>query len=334
MKRKFFTIIFALIIVFTVGSAKNLEPSANLISAQEKLTAGEKDITELSLSLDELLILKEKFPNKEFRCNVPINELVFPSDAKTLDFGDRDVRRIKELLSSLPLFTNLNEVNMYSCYLNRKDMEALWTARPDVHWGWTLHLGSYNIRTDIESFSSLHSPTSTHYNSEHYTPLKYCWRIKALDLGHNNLTDLSFIAGMTELRVLILADNKIKDISPLANLKKLEYVELFMNKISDLSPLRNMENLMDLNICFNKFSNIDEVYTMPKLERLWITSNKKMTTEYRDTLVSSLPNVEICFNSRGSTDAGWRDHPRYDTIYTMFGDRDYHVYIPFERIAE
>lgn len=334
MKRKFFTILFALIIVFTVGSAKNLEPSANLISAQEKLSSGDEDITELSLTLDELLMLKDEFPSKEFRCNVPINGFVFSSDSQTLDFGESDVRKAKDLLSSLPLFTNLKEVNMYFCRLNRKDMESLWNARPDVRWGWTLHLGSCNIRTDIESFSSLHSPTSTHYTSEYYTPLKYCWRIKALDLGHNNLTDLSFIAGMTDLRVLILADNQIKDISPLANLKKLEYVELFMNKISDLCPLSNMENLMDLNICFNKFSNIDEVYSMPKLERLWITANRKMTIEYRDTLISSLPNVEICFKSCGSTDAGWREHPRYDTIYTMFGNRDSHEYIPFERISE
>lgn len=335
MRLRLFAVLCALLMLMSAAaSAAGQDASADLLSAREKLSAGDGDVTGIPLTLDELLSLKEEFPGISLRCDIPVNEFTFPSDAEVIDFGDKDVKKAKELLKALPLFTNLKEADMYACRFSREDMEALWTARPDVHWGWTLRLGSYKLRTDVEAFSSLHSPTTTHYSSAYYSPLKYCWRIKALDLGHNKLTDISFIGGMTDLRVLILADNKIKDISPLANLKKLQYVELFMNKISDLSPLSGMEHLLDLNICYNSFSVIDEVYTMPKLERLWITSNKRMSTEYRDALIASLPNVEICYNCRGSTGGGWREHPRYDTLHTMFADRETHIYIPFEEAAE
>ncbi|MBQ4224266.1 MAG: leucine-rich repeat domain-containing protein, partial [Prevotella sp.] len=44
---------------------------------------------------------------------------------------------------------------------------------------------------------------------------RYCTKLKGLDLGHNAITDISFIENMPHLRVLILADNDLTDISPL-----------------------------------------------------------------------------------------------------------------------
>lgn len=153
--------------------------------------------------------------------------MTFEKETTVLNLDDLKLRKkgeLKELKAALPLLPNLEEVDMYNCNLPRDQMEELWSTYPDVHWGWSIKLGSHLIRTDIEAFSSLHSPTNTHYSSNYYSALKYCWRIKALDLGHNNLTDISFIGYMKDLRVLILADNKIKDITPLQNCTKLQYV--------------------------------------------------------------------------------------------------------------
>ena len=68
--------------------------------------------------------------------------------------------------------------------------------------------------------------------------LKYCTDLRALDIGHQAITDLSVIGEhLTELRVLIIADNKVTDLTPLSNLRHLHYLEFFVNRVSDLSPL-------------------------------------------------------------------------------------------------
>ena len=59
-------------------------------------------------------------------------------------------------------------------------------------------------------------------------------------LGDNQISDISALAGLTNLTLLELCDNQISDISPLAGLTVLHDLVLSHNRISDLSPL--MEN--------------------------------------------------------------------------------------------
>ncbi|MEG2604687.1 MAG: leucine-rich repeat domain-containing protein [Clostridia bacterium] len=251
----------------------------------------------------------------------------FPADAVTIDFGDVLIKDIGQLKAGLPLFTQLEQADMYQSTLSREQMAELSQAFPSLHFGWTLLLGSHQVRTDTTAFSSLHSPENTHYSSDYYSILKYCYQLQALDLGHNKLTTLSFLSGMTDLRLLILADNQIRDISPIANLKKLEYVELFMNQISDISPLEGMENLLDLNLAHNRLKDLSATLTCPKLQRLWVSHNK-LSKAYQQQLQTELPNVDICFSSWGSTSAGWREHERYFVIKDVF---DHWVYRPFAK---
>lgn len=327
---------FALILFFclcvclpTVMAAK--KPSADLAVVEELLESqpARLDISEYTLTVDELSLLIETYPNTELAYTVCMYDLRFPYDAEVIDFGNTRIKSIKELKKAVPLFPNLIEVDMYDTKLQRDKMEELWTEWPEIHWGWTLRFSSHTIRTDIEAFSSLHSPSATHYSSSFYEALKYCWQIKALDLGHNALTDISFIGTMKNLRVLILADNQIKDISPLANCRQLQYVELFMNRITDLSPLAGMPELLDLNLCHGSFVNIDEVYSMPKLQRLWVTKHKKMEEGYLQSIIEGLSDVEVYIDSYGSTGGTWREHERYSILYEMFQT---YTYIPFSEV--
>ena len=256
--------------------------------------------------------------------------LLFPRGAAVIDFGSVKIKDTAELEEGLSQFPALEEVDMYESSLSREQMASLAEKYPALHFGWTLKVGSYKVRTDTTAFSSLHSPQNTHYPTSHYEILKYCWQIEALDLGHNKLTDISFIGTMKNLKLLILADNQIKDISPLKDLKQLEYVELFMNKIADLSPLEGMENLLDLNLCYNRMDDMSAVYTMPKLERLWVSHNK-LSKETMNEMKEKLPDTHICFSSSGSTDQGWRKHERYYVIKNVFDNWSYR---PFEEAAE
>ena len=283
------------------------------------------DIRDKVISVADLTALLAAYPQVTFQYNVIMYGKTFSSDATVIDFEDTVIKEIDELEAGLALLPLLTQADMYSAKLTKEQMAELHERFAQMHFGWTVKLGTYKVRTDITAFSSLHNPRAKRFSSGYYSSLAYCWQLKALDLGHNKISDLSFLENLTDLRLLILADNQIRDISVLKNLTKLEYVELFMNQIKDITPLANMDHVMDLNLCHNSISDLSAVLTMPKLERLWV-SNNKLETDYRETLAAQLPNVKIVFSSWGSTSAGWREHDRYFVIKDVF---DNWVYRPF-----
>ncbi len=64
-----------------------------------------------------------------------------------------------------------------------------------------------------------------------------------LDLLGNNISDISSLISLTNLRELWLAENSISDISALAGLFNLHTLDLADNNISDISPLVENSNL-------------------------------------------------------------------------------------------
>jgi hypothetical protein len=106
---------------------------------------------------------------------------------------------------------------------------------------------------------------------------KYCQHLRAADLGHNELTDLTRLGKLTELEVLILADNpNLVDASPLANLTNLHYLEFFMNhKVEDFSFLNSLTNLEELNL-----SRTDHLGEMPFLA--YLPKLKFLVVKYSD----------------------------------------------------
>ena len=93
--------------------------------------------------------------------------------------------------------------------------------------------------------------------------------LEKLNLGYNNISDISGLSGLTQLTYLNLEKNKIGDISPLAGLKALEYLDLWSNPITDISILtkENFPNLLYLNLrdtWVRDFSAIDGEYWIGK----------------------------------------------------------------------
>ena len=88
---------------------------------------------------------------------------------------------------------------------------------------------------------------------------------------------------------------------------------------------------MDLNICFNRISDWSALEGLTKLRRLWLynsnnySDSSPVPKDVVAALRSALPDCKVDAVSY-STDGGWRNHPRYDTINTMFWGTDY---IPF-----
>lgn len=232
---------------------------------------------------------------------------------------DIDPAQVRDMLAKYPTIT---KIDMYEARLSTQDMLSLFEEFRQVDFGFTLKIAEHTIRTDVTAFSTLHSKYDPRHNTQQLSALRMCRHLKALDIGHNEVDNIDWLADLPNIRILIIALNKITDISVLSNLKDLEYLEMFTNKIVDISPLLACEKLLDLNIGFNRIEDISPLYEMKQLERLWMYSHRYInqdttTPEIRQALKDALPNCQFNFHNY-PTLAGWREHQRYYVLYEVF----------------
>ena len=255
--------------------------------------------------------------------------LTVPDTATAIDLGEARVTDVDALAAFLRGLPALENVDMYESALTKEQMAYLSEAFPQITFGWTYRVGDHTVRTDITAFSTLHGtcPDPSHSERE-FQWLKFCKGLKAIDVGHNWITDVSFVTNFPELKVLILAVSPITDITPLAELKELEYLELFTNRVTDITPLTGLTNLRDLNLKNNPVTDLTPLFGMTWLERLWVGGPRmeKVPKEQIGQLYEALPDCEIDWDSQ-PTGGTWREHPHYDTIYRMFRTQ---VYEPFD----
>ena len=237
------------------------------------------------------------------------------------------VHSLEELLVILKTMPTVTKVDMFSSRLSNESMDYLTENYPQIEFGWTIRIGDHEIRTDMTAFSTLHTPQEglKYHTSEEFYGLKFCKNLEALDVGHNALTDISFLHYMPKMKVLILACNHITDLSVLSELKELEYIELFSNRFTDITPLAELTNLRDLNLCNNKISDLSALDNLTNLERFRLSMDDLLTNAQKAEFEEKHPN---CFTGwKGEpTEGKWRQHPHYDTIYRIFHTR---VYEPF-----
>ena len=280
---------------------------------------------------------------------VSFQSRVFTGEETIIDLGSVKVTDLNEFAQFLRQMPNLQQVNMFETKLDKDGCRLLADLFPNMKWGWTMILQgtdhSHEIRTDQTSFSTLHNNQSIGHTSEDFEILRYCWNLFALDIGHNSVTDLSFLRNLPRLRVLILACNQIRDISPIASLEHLEYLEIFKNDIRDISPVTGLTHLLDLNACFNRIQDISPLKEMTWLSRLWLFRAQGYMKDYSKAEIrdfkAALPNTELDM-IHYSTAGYWRftdDEkrvPHYEVIVATFGnraDRPKRAYVPFSESA-
>ncbi len=260
------------------------------------------------------------------------NDICFDPQVAYIDLAETEVTDWDAFLNFLDAFPNLQKVDMFATPVYRKQITLLTERYPDVDFGWTIHFAEHSVRTDATAFSTLHlSGQECHTNAE-LSLLKYCTELRALDIGHNAVDDLSFLYDLPELRVLIIACNRIKDITPVASLKHLEYLEMFSNWVEDISPLTQLPHLAHLNIGYNNIRNVTALSQMPQLKRLWMKkchsrpSAPPLDDEIIETLQSALPDCVIDTRNNPS-EGGWRDEMHFGVFHEYFRTGNYR---PFE----
>ena len=77
-------------------------------------------------------------------------------------------------------------------------------------------------------------------NLSDVSPLQHLTNLRKLDLTANNIVDVSPLQHLTNLRKLDLTANNIVDVSPLQHLTNLRKLDLTANNIADFSPIENI----------------------------------------------------------------------------------------------
>ncbi len=274
---------------------------------------GLKSLTVTDAALDNSLYTaltsaSENNPDIILNCSTSIYGVPFDSSTELLDLNNVRISSPDLLCLAIELFPNIKTVEMCECGLSNEIMQGLREEYPDIKFVWTIKFLHFNIRTDVQVFSTLATNFNKPGNTETFLPVfKYCTELRALDLGHMAIDDISEITNLKKLHTLILADNYISDISPIAELKDLVYVELFQNRIRDVSPLLELPNLEDLNLCYNgRMENPTVLTGCKKLKRLYI-SYCGLDADERAQLKNGIPaDCEFNFTAPNCVFSGWR----------------------------
>ncbi len=304
------------------------------------------DLTGVNLSTKNKGVLVDKCPGVTFLWKVKVGDVTYSSTDTVMDLdtpkGRLKLSAIREALRALP---NIKTVLMYK-YGKAQDgptfqgmVDYLLDEFPEVDFGWTMNWFICSgrrvyLRSDATAFSTLKGRQDPRYTADQiWERLKYFPDLLAIDVGHNNVSDLTFLKNFPKLRRLIVIDSKkpVTDISPLADLMDLEYIELFMQDITDISALANHTKLLDLNLCHNNVTDLSPLYSCVNLKRLWISYNPGLTEAEVEEFKRHVPGCKVETVEYQSTGAGWRSIDRYDILVKSFEEN---VYYPFKETIE
>ena len=300
-------------LIFTPGEGVDLEALEAVIDLLPELKT--VDFTDSDVSPAQRAAFMEAHPELDVSWTVSFLGNVYPWDTELLDlnnvaFSQQDFLDLQEILPGLP---KLRQIELCDTGIPYERLEELDQKYPDIKVVWMVRFGAnnyYALRTDATYFRlsefGEYPPPMTDADA---WILGYCKDMVAIDLGHQNFTDLGWLEGMSQLKYLIIVESPIQDLTPLSKLKELVYLEIFLTDVTDLSPLVECPNLKALNCCYIKASGtpaFNALRQMPQLEYLWYCGNH-MTTAQLNTLKSLNPNL-ITFTRRGgeSTGGRWR----------------------------
>lgn len=301
------------------------EPSEYVItneSRDEILALGEiKSLRRIdakaSREYDALLELCALLPDCEIYWEYELQGEVYGSDTSSLKCSS--LEGLEDAVRYLP---ELEYIDLLEAGADVEDLDRLSAINPDIFFLWEFKHDGFTIRTDIQVYSSLRGRGSRRFTDEDMYPmLKYCTKLRALDLGHCDLRDISLIGELEQLEVLILADNpNLVDASPIGNLENLIYMELFQcDKIEDYSFLNKLSKMKDLNLCYDPIPNLDFLENMPDISFLMVkyTGIDKEEIEYWKEIYPDTRFVLYDGNIH-SCDSGWRETVRNSQIRYSF----------------
>ena len=291
------------------------------LPALETVDLGKDTLTELGW--EDIRTLQQAAPDAEFFYSFTLYGKSFDLTDEEMNLShisiDDNGQLVRQVIACMP---HLKKLDMDSCGVDNIHMAHIRDDFKNIDVVWRIWFGTnYTVRTDVEKILASMPSVGGNLTKENTGALRYCTRVKYLDVGHNEeLRDISFAAYMPDLEVAIFAMLNFTDLTPLSRCTKLEYLEIQTNQITDLSPLKNLTGLHHLNLGFNTgISDLSPLYGLTNLERLWIGKFTSIPEEQVKEMQKLVPN---CVIDTEATDphAGWRyGNERYDLLVKQFG---------------
>lgn len=274
-----------------------------------------------SFKANDLLSLKSKYPETTFTGKYEFHGKVFDLTDSVVDINHiRLSDNGDEILALALCMPNLEFLDMDSCGIPNERMAEIRDALPNAKVVWRIWFGrDYTVRTDVETILASYSkPSSNILRNHNVQPLKYCRDVKNLDLGHNFITDISFISEMKNLEVCIIGLNSWSDLSPIANCTKIHYLEISDTQLDSLEALRGLKNLKNLNAANNRnLSDLSPLYDLD-LDCFWLGCYHKVSKEQIWDFWHTFRDCEFNITTPDSMDQGWRADKRYYPIIDIF----------------
>lgn len=276
------------------------------------------DLSGCGFADEDLLAFREALPGIDVRWTLKLFGVEVATTDREIDISGCAIESLQQVEDVLFYFPHLEKVLMMECGFSNEEMDALDKRYENIRFVWTVHFGAFFLRTDATAFIATTFPYGYSFltNAE-LQNLRYCRDLEALDLGHMEYSDTSFLEDLPKLRWLIMADTRITDISVLANMKDLYYLELFQTNISDISPLLECKNLRHLNLAYCYLQNGHLLGQMTWLERLWVPGTGLGPGGYE--AVWNMPDTKVEMWCEGSTGGTWRTDAAYYEMRDVFG---------------
>lgn len=135
----------------------------------------------------------------------------------------------------------------------------------------------------------------------------------SIDVGDLLIKNIEPFEGLSQLTALGLGDSDITDISPLRNLQNLKLLILKDNRnLEDLGPLSNLTNLEELDFRYNDLKELDisPILTLSNLQKIRVSS-WKISDSQINQIQASLPDCRIALDEDGH-DIVWDLEPYWD----------------------
>lgn len=281
------------------------------------------DLTDCGFSDERLLALRETLGSVDVVWSVAVYGVTVSTAASALDLSGIPIGDLAPLEAVLPCLNHMEKIDMCDCGPSDEEMDALNRRYESIRFIWAFQMGAYRVRTDAVGFIGT-SILGVGLRNEEAQKLRYCEDLRALDLGHRSVTDLSFLRYTPHLKYLIVSCSPLSDLSPVAGLQELVWVEADECRVTDWSPLLECPALVDLNICFTPTGNgeaiTDVVCRLTGLERFWY-SYDLLSPEQEAQIQAALPRCRT-YNAQDLMHpfaGGWRYHERYYEMRDLLG---------------
>ena len=289
------------------------------------------NLTGQTVSFETMDALKERYPLVTFTFSFMLFGQQLTPETTEIDLKGQTFTSAEEVAAGLSHMPNLTLCDMCGTGLTNEQMAQLQTQFPAVKFVWLVQVGAWQLRTDIEAFTTQNREAfpdnaatftkdgNTKLEDADVAGLAYCTDLVYLDLSVNKLSDISFVKNMTKLRMLCVGNNKITDISALASLTELEYLEIYTNPIADQSPLAGLTKLTHLNAARTGITDITMLSGMKQLKLLYILGNNKVSRDDVAKLATALPDCEIVSRGSNPIAGDWHKADLYHTFEVASG---------------